>query len=204
MLTTKEPRKKHTESVWICEQCRAVTWSLPSWQKSLVSAGSCVWKVIVSFDALLSKSRWQKGQRVNIFLTEHKNTPSELTNPIFTKLRVLHWRASSNSGCCWQVMGNGAWEGRADWYAVGCNVGILPDHHGEVGTEPETKVLNSPSDSHSNPHLWSWAMSSEPKNEVTDTSGQNESLMEQLRLFRHLVRMRPGRPPLGVFQPRPA
>ena len=82
-------------------------------------------------------------------------------------------------------------------------------------------VKNLPVSLRSNPHLWSRALGSDRKNKIVDTSGLRlrdrvrsldtrgrlgvESLLlrierSQLRWFRHLVRIPPGRLPLEVFQ----
>ena len=52
----------------------------------------------------------------------------------------------------------------------------VPDRCGDEGAESEGKDLDLPVHLHSNPHLWSWAFGSDRKNEIADTSGQNEFL----------------------------
>lgn len=49
-------------------------------------------------------------------------------------------------------------------------------NHCDSGAEPKGKVLDLPVNLRSSPHLWSWALGSDWKNEVTDTSCRNEFL----------------------------
>jgi len=61
-----------------------------------------------------------------------------------------------------------------DWCSVCSNAGTVPVRSGEEGAEQEGETLDLPVHLCSNPHLWSQALGSDRKNEIADTSGQNE------------------------------
>lgn len=65
-------------------------------------------------------------------------------------------------------------EGVVMWVASCSDVTVIAVQWGKEGAKWEGKAPNSPVDLHSNPHLWSQAVSSEWKNEIADRSGQNE------------------------------
>ncbi len=49
-------------------------------------------------------------------------------------------------------------------------MGVVLDRRGEERAEPEGKAFSLPVDLRPNPHLWSQALDSDLKNEITDTS----------------------------------
>jgi len=69
-------------------------------------------------------------------------------------------------------------EGKMEWEMdrlVQClhYAGAVPVCCGKEGAEPEGKAFDLLVHLHSNPHLWSRALGSDQKNEITDTSGRN-------------------------------
>jgi len=68
----------------------------------------------------------------------------------------------------------GAWDGSAVWYGICSDVDAVLGCCGEEGAEPEGKAFNLLVHLRPNPHLWSWALGNDCKNEVTDTSSRNE------------------------------
>ena len=69
---------------------------------------------------------------------------------------------------------HGAWDGQADRCGVSSDAGIVPDRCGEEGAEPEGQALHWPVRLRPDPHLWSWALGSDRKKEIWNTSGRNE------------------------------
>lgn len=68
---------------------------------------------------------------------------------------------------------NGAWD-EVVRRSIGCNAGVVPDRCGEEGSALEGKALDLPVGLRSSPHPCSLALGCDWKNEIMDTSSQNE------------------------------
>ena len=140
------------------------------------------WNVKPTFSALSAKTPYLKEKIINT-MTNFQNLRSTWLSLIghyrSVESHFPKWKSSSISGSCSQVRGK--WSGRltdgSEQRRQWCrhSSGLL---WWRERAEPEGKAFNSQVNLCPNPHLWSWAVGSDWKNEITNTNGQNELYLQ--------------------------